>query len=174
MKNPRKEESRKLPGLDEVREILDLLKEQGISEFEMEKDGFRVRIKRGATAESAQSADIHIEPPHPAPSMIPATPPAAAPDASMAAQDSASLGLHVIKSPIVGTFYSAPGPEAPPFIKIGDVIQKGQVLCIIEAMKLMNEIEAETAGEVAEIYVQNGQPVEYGQPLFGLVLPGSK
>ena len=77
-------------------------------------------------------------------------------------------GLHLIKSPIVGTFYSAPAPNAPPFVKLGDVVQVGQVLCIIEAMKLMNEIESEVAGELVRVYVENGQPVEYGQSLFAI------
>ena len=77
-------------------------------------------------------------------------------------------GLHLIKSPIVGTFYSAPGPDAPHFVKLGDVIQVGQVVCIVEAMKLMNEIESDVAGEIVRIYIENGQPVEYGQSLFAI------
>lgn len=176
-KSPRKEEPRKFPGLEEIREILDLLNEQGISEFEMEKDGFRVRIKRGALVESAPAPEAQPEHPHQTPAAAPPRPADVAADLSATATPEPASetreGLHVIKSPIVGTFYSAPGPEAPPFVKIGDVIQKGHVLCIIEAMKLMNEIEAEVNGEIAEIYVQNGQPVEYGQSLFGVIPSGA-
>lgn len=176
-KSPRKEEPRKLPGLEEIREILDLLNEQGISEFEMEKDGFRVRIKRGVPVESAPITEARTESPHSAQATVPPHPAEVAADlpvtATSEAASEAREGLHVIKSPIVGTFFAAPGPEAPPFVKIGDVIQKGHVLCIIEAMKLMNEIEAEVSGEIAEIYVQNGQPVEYGQSLFGVIPSGA-
>jgi acetyl-CoA carboxylase biotin carboxyl carrier protein len=156
-------------GLDDVREILDLLEERGISEFELEKNGFRIRIKREAAREGSHHAApvTHFETPHP-------SPPLGASSAAQAATPSAEPpkaeeNLHMIKSPIVGTFYASPSPDAPPFVKAGDLVQTGQTLCIIEAMKLMNEIEAEVAGEIARIFVESGQPVEYGQSLFAII-----
>lgn len=159
--------------LKDIRELIDLLIEREITEFEMEKGGSRIHIKRG---------NSHVENPGVAayptnglagwpspPSTVHAAPPAspaAAPEQPAAAESAEEL--HIIKSPIVGTFYSAPAPNAPPFVNMGDVVQVGQPLCIIEAMKLMNEIESEVAGEVVRIYVESGQPVEYGQSLFAI------
>jgi acetyl-CoA carboxylase biotin carboxyl carrier protein len=153
--------------LKDIEQLIDLLVAREISEFEMEQDGLRLRIKRGLSHE-------------PPPGSV-AFPPyytglreasSSAPSDALAAADSSPTDsaedLYVIKSPIVGTFYNAPSPNAPPFVKLGDVVQVGQVLCIIEAMKLMNEIESEVAGEMLRIYVENGQPVEYGQSLFAV------
>jgi acetyl-CoA carboxylase biotin carboxyl carrier protein len=159
--------------LKDIRELIDLLVEREITEFEMEKGGSRIRIKRGnSPAESpgvpvypTNNSAVFQSPPsteHAAPPVSPAAvtePPAPAEGAEQ---------LHIIKSPIVGTFYSAPAPSAPPFVTLGDVVRVGQPLCIIEAMKLMNEIESEVAGEVVRIYVENGQPVEYGEALFAI------
>ncbi|MGH9396662.1 MAG: acetyl-CoA carboxylase biotin carboxyl carrier protein [Terriglobia bacterium] len=188
-KNVRKEESHAAWNLKDIREILDLLNEQGISEFELENNGFRVRIKRGPDAQVGQVGQVGFDGPQSAAATVQtphfgivhpvqrsshsATSPAGA-SAHASAADALvdpHASLHMIKSPIVGTFYSAPGPDTPPFVKVGDEVQPGKVLCIIEAMKLMNEIEAEVAGEIARIFVENGQPVEYGQALFGVVLP---
>lgn len=175
---PGKNVQEPLGTLKSIREILDLMNEQGISEFELENNGFRVRIKRAGGESLQTGSHPHFAVVHP-PASLPvplATPPASrlasapsepeevVPDA--AAQE----GLHVIKSPIVGTFYASPGPGKPAFIKTGDKVQSGQVLCIIEAMKLMNEIESDADGEIASIFVQDGQPVEYGQALFGLIV----
>ncbi len=173
-KNPRKGSVPEGPNLDEIRGILDLLEERGIGEFELEKNGFRIRIKREPvhetvhhTAPVAQFETHHAKlPVEAAVSAHPVTPSAVAPG-EPAAEPGASL--HTIKSPIVGTFYASSSPDAPPFVKPGDVVQPGQVLCIIEAMKLMNEIEAEIAGEIARVFVENGQPVEYGQSLFAII-----
>jgi acetyl-CoA carboxylase biotin carboxyl carrier protein len=159
--------------LKEICELIDVLVEREISEFEMEKGGVRIRIKRGnATAESGNSgAAASILPPAWASPPQPPSPAPAAPTPGVAGEAGPSElaeDVHVIKSPIVGTFYSSPSPSAPPFVNVGDVVEVGQPLCIIEAMKLMNEIESEAAGEVVRIYVENGQPVEYGQSLFAI------
>jgi acetyl-CoA carboxylase biotin carboxyl carrier protein len=137
-----------------------------------------VRIKRGAAdlPPAVEPRYIAVPPPHPAsvpaPPAVPAAHPApASPTAAPPAgtvESEEEAGLHVIRSPIVGTFYEAASPGAPPFVKIGDSVTLGQVLCIIEAMKLMNEIESDFAGELVKRYVTNAQPVEYGQPLFAI------
>ncbi len=156
--------------LDELRELIALLRENGLAELELENEGFRVRLRReGAAVESAPAASI----PQPAPvsEKSPAAPAPSGPAhpgthaTTAASQDQ---DLHIIPSPIVGTFYRSPSPSAEPFVKIGSSVEQDSVVCIIEAMKLMNEIQAETSGEVVKIYVENGQPVEYGQPLFGI------
>jgi acetyl-CoA carboxylase biotin carboxyl carrier protein len=150
----------------ELKELIDFLIEKDISEFELERGDVKVRIKRGG--ETAAPVITHAVP-------MAAMPIAAQPTqaSQSAAPTSASAAaaeeqLHTVKSPIVGTFYEAPGPGALPFVKPGDQVAAGQVLCIIEAMKLMNEIESDTSGEVVKVLVSNGQPVEYGQPLFAI------
>jgi acetyl-CoA carboxylase biotin carboxyl carrier protein len=157
----------------ELKELIDFLIEKDISEFELERGDVKVRIKRGG--ETAAPVITHAVPMAAMPmvatpaqaSHAPASaaPPASAPPTPKAA---AEEELHTVKSPIVGTFYEAPGPGALPFVKPGDQVAAGQVLCIIEAMKLMNEIEADASGEVVKVLVNNGQPVEYGQPLFAI------
>lgn len=172
MPGKRKEEPEAVWGLEDIRAILDLLAEQGISEFEMEKNGFRVRIKRDAVdaAPRAQAAPLRRDAPVAERSSQPVSPATTeiTPHAT-SSEAEAHPSLYLVKSPIVGTFYSAVAPDAPPYVKVGDVVHVGQVLCIIEAMKLMNEIIAETAGEIGRVFVENGQPVEYGQPLFGII-----
>jgi acetyl-CoA carboxylase biotin carboxyl carrier protein len=156
--------------MEELRELIGLLRENGLAELELENEGFRVRLRR----ESASEPPSHAAAPAPAPAPAPAAPTPAAPAApahpgtqatTAASQDQ---DLHIIPSPIVGTFYRSPSPAADPFVKIGSNVEPESVVCIIEAMKLMNEIQAEATGEVVKIYVENGQPVEYGQPLFGI------
>jgi acetyl-CoA carboxylase biotin carboxyl carrier protein len=178
-KTPKKDDPAGALGLNGIREILDLLEERGISEFEMERNGFRVRIKREPAAEAPaqQTTELSRSESLPivvGPAALNSKPTETAAGSAAAAQETseAAEDVYVIKSPIVGTFYSAPAPDAPPFVKVGDTVRPGQVLCIIEAMKLMNEIEAEVAGEVTRVFVENGQPVEYGQSLFG-ILPSS-
>jgi len=148
----------------ELKELIEFLKEQDIAEFELERGDVKVRIKRGTPV-----AITPVQLPNSAPtvSTAAAAPPAAAP-AAPSTSKSADEGLHQVKSPIVGTFYESPSPGSPPFVKPGDTVEAGQVLCIIEAMKLMNEIEADASGEVVKRLVNNGQPVEYGQPLFSI------
>lgn len=152
----------------ELKELIDFLIEKDISEFELERGDVKVRVKRGAAA--AAPVIAHTVP------MVPmASSPAqsisvapAAPAPATAAPPIAEEELHVVKSPIVGTFYESPAPGALPFVKPGDQVAAGQVLCIIEAMKLMNEIESDASGEIVKLLVSNGQPVEYGQPLFAI------
>ena len=156
-------------GLQDIAKLIDLLIEREISEFEMEKDGLRVRIRRGEAHPSAAAPAVGLAPPAPA---LGAPPASVTPATSVAPAEATSPesteGLYIIKSPMVGTFYRNPSPNAEPFVHPGDVVNLGQVLCIIEAMKLMNEIASEVNGEVVRIYVENGQPVEYGQSLFAL------
>ena len=167
--------------LDELRELIALLRDNGLAEFELEREGFRVRLRRdsdflvnsGAVAQSAGAAPAERESNSSARAAAvsqrasaqtaPVHPGAQAETAASEDQD-----LRIIPSPIVGTFYRAASPNAEPFVKIGSRVAQDSVVCIIEAMKLMNEIQAEASGEVVKIYVENGQPVEYGQPLFGL------
>lgn len=149
--------------LQEVKELLRLLKATDFSEIEIEVEGLRLRVNRarGVVSPSVEVTPV-ISPTAPAPA--PVVPPAPLPATVPA--DEATDGTFLQKSPMVGTFYRAPSPGAPPFVEVGGRVRPGQTLCIIEAMKLMNELEAEVAGTVLEILVQNGQPVEYGEPLF--------
>jgi acetyl-CoA carboxylase biotin carboxyl carrier protein len=154
--------------LEQLRELVDFLKANGIAEFDMEQDDLKVRIKFAGEPAAAGGLDMAQL------SRLMASAPAAAPAASVPASAAAELAaemeekLHEVKSPIVGTFYESPSPGAPPFVKIGDQVEVGQVLCIVEAMKLMNEIEADVAGEVVRRIASSGQPVEYGQALFAI------
>jgi acetyl-CoA carboxylase biotin carboxyl carrier protein len=157
--------------LQEIRDLMDVLDERQISEFEMEKAGVRIRIKRGVSGDLAPApllASHHVPAWSPAPPQEPsgATEPSVKPPAAETPESGDEV--HLVKSPIVGTFYGSPSPSAPPFVKVGDEVQVGQALCIIEAMKLMNEIESDAAGEIVRVYVENGQPVEYGQSLFAI------
>jgi acetyl-CoA carboxylase biotin carboxyl carrier protein len=164
--------------MDELRDLVQLIAEHGFTDFELEREGFRVRLRRelvpqiiyaptgqqaGAQASttieatgasSAQSITTQPQPRHPG--------------AEAEAAASADEGLQIIPSPIVGTFYRSPSPTSEPFVRIGSHVEHDSIVCIIEAMKLMNEIQAEATGEIVKIYVENGQPVEYGQPLFGI------
>jgi len=171
------EGSDKIWGLEEIEQLIDLLIERQVTEFELEQNGAKIRVKRGnylpsnEGAQEAYAPDAAAPPPTPL-SAAHASPPSAPPpvEESLAAETPAESAedLYVMKSPIVGTFYAAPSPNAPPFVNVGDTVQLGQVLCIIEAMKLMNELEAEVAGEIVRTYVESGQPVEYGQSLFAI------
>jgi len=161
--------------MDELRELIQLIRENDFSEFELEREGFRVKFRRGAeVVESASgAASVAREVASSAgasavESKAAATAAPVHPGAKAQTEASEDQDLYLIPSPIVGTFYRAASPNAEPFVKIGSRIDPDSVVCIIEAMKLMNEIQAETSGEVAKIYVENGQPVEYGQPLFGI------
>ncbi|MBZ5647231.1 MAG: acetyl-CoA carboxylase biotin carboxyl carrier protein [Acidobacteriia bacterium] len=152
----------------ELKELIEFLIEKDIAEFELERGDVKVRIKRAADVVAAPVAAEPVTHMTPAPRQA-ATAAAATPAPPGPAKEAPSEeGLHIVKSPIVGTFYEAPSPGAPPFVKVGDQVQAGQVLCIVEAMKLMNEIEADASGEIVKKMVQNGQPVEYAQPLFAI------
>jgi acetyl-CoA carboxylase biotin carboxyl carrier protein len=156
----------------ELKELIEFLIEKDISEFELERGDVKVRIKRGADAQPMSViAPVTVPAIAPVTAAVPLTPAvtqSAAPAASEAPAPEPEEELHLVKSPIVGTFYEAPAPGAPAFVKPGDHVQAGQVLCIIEAMKLMNEIESDMTGEVVKILAANGKPVEYGQPLFSI------
>ncbi len=149
--------------LQELRELVEFLKANAVNEFDMERPDLKVRIKfAGDAAPSIPIAHPTSVSPAEAPSTL-APPPVSLPAAAPGAP---AEKLHEVKSPIVGTFYDAPSPGAPTFVAVGDIVQVGQVLCIVEAMKLMNEIEADVAGEIVERIAIPGQPIEYGQPLF--------
>lgn len=156
----------------ELKELIDFLVEKDITEFELERGDVKVRVKRGAepVVIPTVAAPAQIQAPLAAgaaqPSAVPSSAATAPPAAPAEAAEEA--GLHIVKSPIVGTYYEAPSPGSPPFIKPGDEVAVGQVLCIVEAMKLMNEIESDVAGEVVKILVTNNQPIEYGQSLFAI------
>ena len=160
--------------MEELRELIALLRDNGLAELELENEGFRVRLRRESAMVQAGShaTEIHVPFPAPAPAPVqPAPLPAHGPThpgTHASTEASQDQDLHIIPSPIVGTFYRSPSPSADPFVKIGSNVEPESIVCIIEAMKLMNEIQAETSGEVVKIYVENGQPVEYGQPLFGI------
>jgi len=154
---------------DEIKQLLDIVREHELWEFELEREDFKIRVRRGGAPSVTMSAAAGHEPAalFPPPAMPPASPapaPAAAPDAP----DDGEVELAVVKSPIVGTFYRSSEPGAPPFVQVGDAVRKNQVLCIIEAMKLMNEITSEYEGDVVKVYVENGQAVQYGERLFAI------
>ena len=161
--------------LEQLRQLLDLVREHELAEFEIEHEGLRVKLRKdvnGAPVVSHPAASALPPGPHaPAASIVAGT--AAAPGPALAATDAttdsdAEIELAVVKSPIVGTFYRSPEPGTASFVDIGTTVKKGQVLCIIEAMKLMNEIDSEYDGEVVNIYVENGQPVQYAERLFAI------
>ncbi|HEY6339793.1 MAG TPA: acetyl-CoA carboxylase biotin carboxyl carrier protein [Candidatus Sulfotelmatobacter sp.] len=154
--------------LKELKELIEFLEEKNIAEFELERGDVKVRIRRAGepTASHAHGEPrFYAVPPAPAsaPEMGAVPVVAASPTPAAPAVEE---GLHTVKSPIVGTFYEAPTPGAPPFVKAGDQVEVGQVLCIVEAMKLLNEIESDVAGEIVKKLASNGQPIEYGQDLF--------
>lgn len=174
--------------LKEIKDLIDLVSEKGFAEFEIERQGFRLRISCFKEAPASVAAPVVtpliVSSPIPTPSELT---PAAASDRKLlkaeplgssgsasseqpdkTAETSATENLHTIKSPIVGTFYRSPSQESEPFVKVGDHVDSDTVVCIVEAMKLMNEIQAEASGQVVKIFVENKQPVEYGQPLFGI------
>jgi acetyl-CoA carboxylase biotin carboxyl carrier protein len=158
--------------LDQLKQILDLVRQHDLAEFEIEHEGLRLKIRKGV-AGAGGTAPSTSSGPSPATS-----PPPSSGAPALAAQPNVATGpiapetdeveLAVVKSPIVGTFYRSSEPDAPSFVEIGTIVKKGQVLCIIEAMKLMNEIDSEYDGEVVNVYVENGQPVQYGERLFAI------
>jgi len=154
----------------ELKELIEFLIEKDIAEFELERGDVKVRIKRGVEHVAPVLPVTHVAV-HTAPGSTPEIAAAPVVAASTSVENAgvvpaAEQGLHTVRSPIVGTFYECPSPGSPPFVKPGDTVEIGQVLCIVEAMKLMNEIEADVAGEIVKKLVANGQPIEYGQELF--------
>jgi acetyl-CoA carboxylase biotin carboxyl carrier protein len=157
------------PELQHIEQLLRYMSEHNLEEFEYTHGDLKIRLKKPSTG-SVVGLPRQLA----APEIIvvgggPVHPPATPPPAAAAAPEGRSAeDLHLVKSPIVGTYYGSPSPGAEPFVKIGGYIETGQTLCIVEAMKLMNEIESDISGEVLRVFVENGQPVEYGQPLFGI------
>jgi len=159
---------------EEIKQLLEIVREHELSEFELEREDFKIRIRRQSGAQvvtlaapvgPATSGTVPVIAAAVAPAPVPQTP---APPAATSDDDESELEFAIVKSPIVGTFYRSPEPDAASFVEIGDVIRKNQVLCIIEAMKLMNEITSEYEGEIVKCYVENGQPVQYGERLFAI------
>jgi acetyl-CoA carboxylase biotin carboxyl carrier protein len=154
--------------LEQLKQILDLVREHELSELEIEHEGLRVKVRKDASGAlavhpvSGGSVPVSTPPPRTSGSGGQAVPVAAL------GSDEVDVELAVVKSPIVGTFYRSSEPGAPPFVEVGSIVKKGQVLCIIEAMKLMNEIDSEYDGEIVKVYAENGQPVQYGERLFAL------
>ena len=163
--------------LEEIKHLIEFIREQDLTEFELEQDGVKIRIKSGhpSPAMPIVSAVPVVAAAPAAAAPIAAAPNAAAPAAAAGAPASDTATddgpeLAIVKSPIVGTFYRSPEPGAKSFVEVGDAVKKGQVLCIIEAMKLMNEIDSEYDGEIVNVYVENGQAVQYGERLFAIRL----
>ena len=167
----------------EIKELIEFLVEKDIAEFELQRGDMKLLIKRGARAQPApvlqatptlapgHTVAVASAPAGPSSSTLSPTTDTGEPSSGAAPATSAAAAeanLFILKSPIVGTYYEAPSPGTPPFVKVGDAVKEGQVLCIIEAMKLMNEIEADVSGVIAKMFVPNGSPVEYGMPLFGI------
>ena len=153
----------------EIKELIEFLIEKDIAEFELERGDVKLRVKRACEHVMPVASQFAVPAaPVIATSQASATPGAAAPPASAGGEEApaAEEDLHIVRSPIVGTFYESPSPGSPPFVKVGDKVEVGQVLCIVEAMKLMNEIECDVAGEIVKKLGSNGQPIEYGQELF--------
>jgi acetyl-CoA carboxylase biotin carboxyl carrier protein len=161
--------------LREIKQLLDLVEEKGFTELELEQGGTRLRVRRDVAHPVLPSQGpviayepVPVQPQLPAAQPVAAPPAAPIPLAPPPPPTAVEEDLYIAKSPIVGTFYESSSPGSPAFVAIGQAVQRGQVLCIVEAMKLMNEIESEVAGEVVKCFVKNGQPVEYGQPLFAI------
>jgi acetyl-CoA carboxylase biotin carboxyl carrier protein len=178
-----------VPGVDlgQLERLLSFMSEHGLEEFEYAHGDLRIRLKKAIPQPSPSAAPVLALPvaqAAAAPHVILAQPPATATQTAAQSGTEPAQGApatatvpadeHIIKSPIVGTFYAGPSPDAGPFVRVGDFVEAGQTVCIIEAMKLMNEIEADIGGEVARVLVENGHPVEYGEPLFALRPTGKK
>jgi acetyl-CoA carboxylase biotin carboxyl carrier protein len=164
-----KKERMKQEDIEDLKQLIEFLKENQVAEFEVDRDGLKVRLKFNQPAGSgpnlADLARFAAAVPSASPSASAAVPPSTPAGESAADPDA---GLHLVKSPIVGTYYGSPSPGAAPFVSPGERVEKGQVICIVEAMKLMNEIESDAAGEIVKCFVSNGQPIEFGQPLFSV------
>lgn len=159
--------------MDEIRELADLVDEHGFTDFEFENENIRVRLSKNPPPQvvhAVQPQALTANPQSVVPTSAPieSAPQTAAADVTVETESKAEDDLYQITSPIVGTFYRSPAPDKDPYVKEGSHVSPDTIVCIVEAMKLMNEIEAETSGEVVKIYVENGQPVEFGQPLFGI------
>jgi acetyl-CoA carboxylase biotin carboxyl carrier protein len=157
--------------LKDLKQLIEFLKEHQVAEFDLDRGELKIRLKFAGQPQAALP-DLRTllasAAPAAAPAAVPHPAPPAAPAAEAAAPADPDAGLHIVKSPIVGTYYGSPSPGASAFVAVGDHVDKGQVICIVEAMKLMNEIESDAAGEIVKCFVSNGQPIEFGQPLFSI------
>jgi acetyl-CoA carboxylase biotin carboxyl carrier protein len=149
--------------IQDLKQLIEFLKENQVAEFDLDRGDVRIRLKFNAAGAPAAA---HAAGNLPVAIVQAAAPLVASPAPAAVSEPDPEAGLHLVKSPIVGTFYGSPSPGAAPFVTPGDHVQKGQVICIVEAMKLMNEIESDASGEIVRCLVVNGQPIEYGQPLF--------
>jgi acetyl-CoA carboxylase biotin carboxyl carrier protein len=158
--------------IEDLKQLIEFLKEYQIAEFDLDRGDLKIRLKfnQQSTAQAGLGdlARMLSSAPHSATPAAAAQP--AAPAAPQAPQEDPDAGLHIVRSPIVGTYYGSPSPGSAPFVTVGDRVEKGQVICIVEAMKLMNEIESDASGEIVKCLVSNGQPIEFGQPLFSVRL----
>jgi acetyl-CoA carboxylase biotin carboxyl carrier protein len=154
--------------LNEIKQILDMMREHDLTEFELERDGVALRLRKNTPGQWTGPLPPVPQVTFAAPIPVPAAATPAGAESAVLTTASEDVDLAIVKSPIVGTFYRAAEPGAPPFIDTGQTVRKGQVLCIIEAMKLMNEINADVDGEVVKVYVENGQAVQYGERLFAI------
>jgi acetyl-CoA carboxylase biotin carboxyl carrier protein len=157
--------------LDDIKKVLDLVREHDLAEFELEQDGLKVRVRKSGGAVTLVAPAAPVPMAQAMPIVVGPASGAGGPGPG-AAEPAPEVDLAIIKSPIVGTFYRSPEPGAPSFVEVGDRVRKGQVLCIIEAMKLMNEIESDTDGEITAAYVENGKPVQFGDRLFAVRVNG--
>ena len=156
--------------MKDLRELIEFLKQYQVAEFDLDRGDLKIRLKFEQSHPPAGIPDLSrliVPTPISAPEP-PNAPPSAEPSSAAAVPVDPDAGLHILKSPIVGTFYGSPSPGAPLFVSPGDRVEKGQVVCIVEAMKLMNEIEADASGEIVKCFITNGQPIEFGQPLFSI------
>jgi acetyl-CoA carboxylase biotin carboxyl carrier protein len=161
---------------DQIKELIELVSHHGLQGVELERSGFKLSIhgrpeeSGRAAADGLAPAPAILDPGMPGPAVLapPRVAPASAAPPLPAGEAAAEANAHLLRSPIVGTFYASPSPDAEPFVRVGDHVRKGQVLCIVEAMKLMNEIECDVDGEILQIHPKNAQPVEYGEPLFAI------
>jgi len=145
--------------IKEIKEIIELMKENNINEFEMQRDGLKIALKRGPSGVFVQSPVVDVQ-------AQPSIPHSPAKEVTHPAEESTKKNVTHIVSPMVGTFYAAPSPEATPYVHVGDDVKEGDIICIVEAMKVMNEIKAETRGKIKNILVKNGEAVEFSQPMF--------
>ncbi|HEX5084536.1 MAG TPA: acetyl-CoA carboxylase biotin carboxyl carrier protein [Blastocatellia bacterium] len=161
-------EAGKYPSLLEIKELIEFVSKKEFNEFELERGEFRLRWRKGTPEPAAPLNRTPANLSQPAAENRPVEQPSASLPATAPASAPQEEKLHIVTSPIVGTFYRSPSPTAEAFVKLGDTVEAGKTLCIIEAMKLMNEIPSDAGGTIAKVFVENGQPVEYGQPLFGI------
>ena len=156
------------PEIQQIEQLFQFMTEHNLEEFEYSRGDLRIRLRKPSAGIAVSASRMLTAPEIIVPGSLGASPSASGGAPTSAAEPRSGEDLHLVKSPIVGTYYESPSPGTEAFVKVGTFVETGKVLCIVEAMKLMNEIESDVTGEVIRIFVENGQPVEYGQPLFGI------